>query len=123
STTPWFTEMDLSIRTTTAYQPISIAHINTLAPCWAAYTASSIVNIDFPRPLSPKIVYIFPLTYSPIALNFDFQTLNDFPDFLRSYSSRNLSAPFFISVPTSLRTLVPILTDSTTLGNHFSINS
>src|SRR5690625_345743 len=107
----------------TSYHPISIAQIRTLAPCCAAYTASSSVNIDLPRPDSPNTVYIFPETYSPIAEYFDFHTLNDSPSFLRSYSSKNLSLPDFMSVPISLRTLVPILTDSTIRGNHSPTNS
>src|SRR5699024_11746378 len=81
--------------------------------------ASSSVMIDFPRPDSPNTVYIFPLIYSPIALNFDFQTLNDSPAFLRSYSSMNFSVSSFTLVPTCSRTSVLILTDSSAEGNHF----
>src|SRR5699024_11987952 len=61
--------------------------------------------------------------YSPIALNFDFQTLNDSPAFLRSYSSMNFSVSSFTLVPTCSRTSVLILTDSSAEGNHFSTNS
>src|SRR5690625_7904460 len=66
---------------------------------------------------------MFPDKYSPIAGNRDFHTRNDSPALRLSYSSRNLSLSLFSSVPTSSRTLVLILTDSTCGIKYFSINS
>src|SRR5699024_8697877 len=103
-------DKDVYIRTNTSYIAISIAHTSTFPPCTAILIASSNANTDFPLPDSPNRVYILPDTYSPIAENFDFHNLNDSPALRRSYSSRNLSAPVLMSVPTLSRTVVLILT-------------
>src|SRR5699024_4071417 len=106
-----------------SYIPISIAHISTFPPCLATLMASSNENTDLPLPDTPNNTYMLPLMYSPTDEYFDFHTLNDSPSLRRSYSSRNLSTPDFISVPILSRTLVLILTDSRYSGNHFSTNS
>src|SRR5699024_706240 len=119
---PCSPDIDAYIRTITSYQPISSVQARTFAPCMAAYMAASSVRTDLPRPDSPKTVYIFPEIYSPMALNFDFHTLNDSPAFLRSYSSINFSVSFLTSVPTLSRTLVLIIADSSTDGNQLFTN-
>src|SRR5699024_12820254 len=114
-------DKDVYIRTNTSYIAISTAHTSTFPPCTAILIASSNANTDFPLPDSPNRVYILPDTYSPVAQNFDFQSLNDSPALRRSYPSTNLSAPVLMSDPTLPRTVVLVLTHSKSFANQYSL--
>src|SRR5699024_7133432 len=109
------------------YSFISNDFNKTLAPCLNRESTNLHIKYVLPRPDSAIIPYTSPLNNPLISLSSKekgvFHFVNDSPISRLRYSSLTDSLISIKLFLTSLRTLVLILTDSITEGNHLLTNS